>query len=83
MSKKCPQCGSSHYITTLMGFINCRNENDVNCCDCGWSGKAYELKLDDDLLCTCSTGSCNKHGRSIRSEVRRELDESWQRMIGG
>ena len=40
--KRCPRCGDTKYSSTYIGYIG-RDENDVRC-DCGWLGKAYELK---------------------------------------
>ncbi len=39
---KCPKCESTSYFSTCMGFIGCRDENEIRC-SCGWKGFTFEL----------------------------------------
>ena len=38
----CPQCESKHIYSTLMGCIDDKDSNKVNCCNCGWRGTAQD-----------------------------------------
>jgi len=43
--RRCPGCGSEsqNYYTTSMGCLGRRDANNVQCQDCGWKGKAWEM----------------------------------------
>ena len=47
LHNSCPKCGSSHIISTLMGYIydnleTFENRNEARC-GCGWRGIVHDL----------------------------------------
>ena len=44
MNEKCPKCGSKKHIIIFMGYPeDIRDENEIQCYDCGWKGYTYQL----------------------------------------
>jgi hypothetical protein len=39
--KCCPKCGSTHLLTTLVGYIG--DDRNSAVCDCGWKGIVHDL----------------------------------------
>lgn len=39
----CPQCGSEHFYTTLVGNYLPPDTNRCTCCDCGWIGERDQM----------------------------------------